>query len=108
MKISMETDTRYCGSMLHLLRGRELGSRNILTPNVETTQCLSYDRSKYEYYTHWRNITASKNKDYIATIETCRGSIEASGILTYTERYPHNCWYHTTNYYHMRQYCLHH
>jgi len=63
---------RYCSSMVHLLRGRELGFRNALTGNV-TTRC-----AKHKMLQTCENIIGCNelfDDDVYSSLDTCHSVI---------------------------------
>jgi len=66
---------RYCSSMVHLLRGRELGFRNALTGNV-TTRC-----AKHKMLQKCDNIIGCNelfDDDVYSSLDTCHSVISGS------------------------------
>jgi len=73
---------RYCSSMVHLLRGRELGFRNMLTGNV-TARC-----TKHEMWRTCENIIGCNKlfyDDVYSFLDTCHGAIHGSCKQKYRE-----------------------
>jgi len=80
----METD-KYCSSVVHLLRGRELGFRNLFTDNIR--QCSKHKRwqtreSHNVYDNHF-------NECRLLFFVTCQGAIRAIVDELYNETVTH-------------------
>jgi len=77
---------RYCSSMVHLLRGRELGSQNALTGNV-TTWC-----TKHKKLQTCDNIIGCNKffyDDVYSSLGTCHSVICGSHNQKYRQFWPH-------------------
>src|SRR5215831_5420055 len=80
----MGADRQYCSSMVHLLRGREFGFRNILNHNIVQTRC-----KRNRHILHKREIGKFRSMygyDYICTtLVTCGDWISGMNDDIYTD-----------------------
>jgi len=83
-KKKMETD-KYCSSVVHLFRGRELGSRNVLTGNAK--RCTTH-----KILQTYDNIIGCNRLFYdgiYSSLGTCHSVIRGSCDKKYTNIWPH-------------------